>query len=82
MEFLSPIGWFFDCWTNLTKNIILFNMDKKPAIQNHPLILDTIRVCCDIPVAYSFVKAGSVNGKTVGLLGTLTSAIGIYQMWK
>ena len=40
------------------------------------------RVLCDTPVAYSFVKPGSVDGKIVGLLGTLTSIIGIYQMWK
>ena len=82
MEFLSPLAWFFDCWTNLLKNILLFSIDKKPALKNNQLIIDTIRVICDIPVAYSFVKPGSVNGKAVGLLGTLTSAIGIYQMWK
>jgi hypothetical protein len=46
------------------------------------LIIDLVRVVCDTPVAYSFVKPGSVNGKIVGLLGTLTSLIGIYQMWK
>lgn len=57
-------------------------MDKKPALENYPLMLDTLRVVCDIPVSYSFVKPGSVDGKVVGLLGTLTSAIGIYQMWK
>jgi len=41
-----------------------------------------VRVLCDTPVAYSFVKPGSVDGKIVGLLGALTSTIGIYQMWK
>jgi len=41
-----------------------------------------VRVLCDAPVAYSFVKPGSVDGKIAGLLGALTSIIGIYQMWK
>lgn len=34
-----------------------------------------------MPVAYSFTFPGSVDGKIAGLLGTFTSAIGIYQMW-
>ena len=40
------------------------------------------RVVLDTPVAYSFVKPGSIDGKLVGLLGTATSLLGIYQMWK
>lgn len=35
-----------------------------------------------MPVAYSFLKAGSVSGKVVGACGTMTSLIGMYQMWK
>lgn len=35
----------------------------------------------DLLISYSFVKPGSVNGKTVGILGTITSLIGIYQLW-
>jgi hypothetical protein len=50
--------------------------------QSNALVIDLVRVVCDTPVAYSFVKPGSVNGKVVGLLGTFTSLIGIYQMWK
>jgi hypothetical protein len=34
-----------------------------------------------MPVAYSFTFPGSVDGKITGLLGTFTSAVGIYQMW-
>lgn len=40
-----------------------------------------MRVVADLVISYSFIKPGSVNGKTVGLLGTLTSLIGIYQLW-
>ena len=45
------------------------------------MAIDTFRVVCDFPVAYSFVNPGTVDGKIVGLLGTLTSLIGIYQNW-
>ena len=34
-----------------------------------------------MPVAYSFTFPGSVDGKIAGILGTFTSAVGIYQMW-
>lgn len=75
------MGWFLDCITCLIKNAILFSKDNKPIFQNKQLIIDTIRVICDFVISYSFVKPGSVNGKTVGLLGTFTSLIGIYQLW-
>lgn len=48
---------------------------------NKALLIDFVRVLCDFVVSYSFVRPGKVNGKTVGLLGTVTSLIGIYQMW-
>jgi hypothetical protein len=44
-------------------------------------MIDFIRVLGDFVISYSFVKPGSVNGKTVGTLGTITSLIGIYQNW-
>lgn len=81
MEYWSAMGWFLDCITCIIKNALLFN-DKKSLADQQPLIIDSVRVLCDLVVAYSFVKPGSVNGKTVGLLGTFTSLIGIYQMWK
>jgi hypothetical protein len=74
------MGWFLDCITCIIKNAILFSRDRNP-LQNNQLIIDTLRVVCDLVISYSFVKPGSVNGKTVGLLGTLTSLIGIYQLW-
>ena len=74
------MGWLLDCVTCLFKNVLLFSRDKNP-FANKALIIDTIRVLADLVISYSFVKPGSVNNKTVGLLGTLTSAIGIYQLW-
>lgn len=81
MEYWSAMGWFLDCITCIIKNAYLFGTDKKPALENTQLIIDSVRVVCDLVISYSFVKPGSVNGKTVGLLGTLTSLIGIYQLW-
>jgi len=81
MEFWSSMGWLLDCITCIIKNALLFQSDKKPVFQNTPLLIDSLRVVSDLVIAYSFVKPGSVNGKTVGLLGTLTSIIGIYQLW-
>lgn len=81
MEYWSAMGWFLDCITCIIKNGLLFSQDKKPALQNTQLIIDSVRVVCDLVISYSFIKPGSVNGKTVGLLGTLTSLIGIYQLW-
>jgi hypothetical protein len=81
MEFWSSMGWLLDCITCIIKNALLFQSDRKPVLQNYPLLIDSLRVICDLVISYSFVKPGSVNGKTVGLLGTLTSIIGIYQLW-
>lgn len=81
MEYWSAMGWFLDCITCIIKNTMLFAGDNKPIIANPQLIIDTVRVVCDLIISYSFVKPGSVNGKTVGLLGTFTSLIGIYQLW-
>jgi hypothetical protein len=75
------MGWFLDCITCIIKNTILFSRDEKPILKNTQLLIDSVRVVCDLVISYSFVKPGSVNGKTVGLLGTLTSLIGIYQLW-
>jgi|688.fasta_scaffold71638_3 hypothetical protein len=75
------MGWFLDCITCIIKNTILFSRDEKPILKNTQLLIDSVRVVCDLIISYSFVKPGSVNGKTVGLLGTLTSLIGVYQLW-
>jgi hypothetical protein len=45
-------------------------------------MIDSARVIIDLPVAYSFLKPGTVSGKTVGACGTISSLIGLYQMWK
>jgi len=45
------------------------------------LIIDCARLILDLPVAYSFLHPGTVSGKTVGLCGTITSVIGLYQLW-
>jgi hypothetical protein len=39
-------------------------------------------VILDAPVAWHFMYAGSVSDKVAGTLGTITSLIGIYQLWK
>lgn len=78
---LSSLGWFLDCITGIIKNLILYG-DAKTKQERQPVLIDLSRCFFDFFVAYSFVKPGSLNGKTAGLLGTLTSLIGIYQMWK
>ena len=36
----------------------------------------------DIPLAYGFMYPGSVSNKTMGILGTITSVIGLIQLWR
>lgn len=74
------MGWLLDCITCIIKNAILYSRDANP-LANNQLHIDTLRVVCDLVISYSFVRPGTVNGKVVGLLGTLTSLIGIYQLW-
>lgn len=75
------MGFFLDCITNITKNLLLIQTNPDNA-KNGLFMLDFSRVLADLVVSYSFVKPGSVNGKVVGLLGTYTSLVGIYNMWK
>jgi len=56
--------------------------EKERSKQQVALAIDTARTILDMPVAYSFLKPGTVSGKTVGACGTITSIIGLYQMWK
>lgn len=57
--------------------------DEKERARNQlALAIDTARTILDMPVAYSFLKPGTVSGKVVGACGTITSIIGLYQMWK
>lgn len=44
--------------------------------------MDTVRNVLDIPIAVGFMHEGKVSNETMGLLGTITSLIGIYQLWK
>ena len=81
MEYWSFMGFFLDCITNIIKNIILLARDND-LMGNKLFLLDFSRVIADFFVSYSFVKPGKINGKTVGLLGTYTSLVGIYNLWK
>ncbi len=45
------------------------------------LAIDTFRLALDTPVAYYFTFPGKIDGKVAGMLGAVTSLIGIYQMW-
>lgn len=46
------------------------------------LSVDTVRNLLDIPIAIGFMYEGKVSNETMGLLGTITSLIGCYQVWK
>lgn len=72
------MAWFIDCIINIVKNCCLLMTES----QSKPFMVDLMRVVCDFVIAWSFVKKGSINGKYVGLLGSFTSLISIYQMWK
>ena len=75
------MGFFLDCITNIIKNLALIGYDKS-ILSQKTFLLDFSRVIADLFVSYSFVKPGSINGKAVGILGTYTSLVGIYNMWK
>ena len=80
-EYWSIMGWFLDCINGIIKDAILLGNARGPKEQK-PLVIDLVRYCLDFTLAYSFLKPGFTSGKTMGLLGTTTSLIGIYQMWK
>ena len=42
---------------------------------------DVPRSLIDIPIAYGFMYPGAVPNKVMGILGTVTSLIGIAQLW-
>lgn len=56
--------------------------EKERRKQELNLAIDSVRLILDMPVAYSFLKPGTISGKVVGGCGTITSLIGIYQLWK
>ena len=62
--------------------VLFIQNEKERKTQLKALIIDSVRLLLDLPVAYSFLHPGSVSGKKVGALGTITSAIGLYQMWQ
>lgn len=77
-----------DCFTCLIKNFFIYQeiassrLDKGEKQRKlKALLIDTIRLLFDTPVAYYFTFPGKINGKTAGILGTATSLIGMYQMW-
>ncbi len=50
--------------------------------KQNELALDTARNLLDIPIAIGFMYEGKLSSDQMGLLGTITSLIGIYQTWK
>jgi hypothetical protein len=42
---------------------------------------EVARNVLDIPVAFGFMYPGTVSNKVMGILGTITSLIGIAQLW-
>ena len=81
MEYWSFMGFFLDCVTNIIKNIIL--LARNNDLMGHNLfLLDFSRVIADFFVSYSFISPGKIDKKIVGLLGTYTSLVGIYNLWK
>lgn len=65
-----------------SRNYLSIQNEKERSAQIKPLAIDSARVILDLPVAYSFLHPGTVSGKTVGACGTITSLIGLYQLWK
>ena len=45
------------------------------------LQLDTVRAAGDLPVILYYMQSNLFSGAFVGLMGTITSAIGCYQCW-
>lgn len=87
-EYLGALGWLLDCITCLIKNFVIYREIEASKLSKgekakklRDLLIDTIRLILDTPVAYYFTFPGKINGKTAGLLGTVTSIIGMYQMW-
>jgi hypothetical protein len=72
----------------LIKNYVIYSEIQSSKLSKeskskklNDLLIDTVRLLLDTPVAYYFTFPGKINGKTAGILGTLTSLIGMYQMW-
>jgi hypothetical protein len=73
------------------QNMQDLNLDKKTpddqakyrlATQRFFLLqLDTVRAAGDLPVIMYFMQPSLFSGAFVGLMGTITSAIGCYQCW-
>jgi len=90
-DYYCVIGWYLDCYTGLLKNLLIYlelvsvsgmKNDKEKKTQTLSLIIDSVRLLLDLPVAYSFLHPGTVSGKTVGACGAVTSVIGLYQLWE
>lgn len=78
------LHWINKKFTHLssTGTLFLIKTDKEKKEQTLALVIDSIRLLLDIPVAFSFVYPGRVPPKAVGFCGTATSLISIYQLWK
>ena len=62
--------------------MIITKMDfssKKRTLRD--LKFDVPRNLLDLPIAYGFMYPGSVPSKVMGILGTITSLIGVAQLW-
>ena len=44
------MGWFLDCITCIIKNTILFSRDENPVLKNTQLLIDSVRVVCDLVI--------------------------------
>mmetsp|Transcript_8442 Transcript_8442/g.9541 ORF Transcript_8442/g.9541 Transcript_8442/m.9541 type:complete len:250 (-) Transcript_8442:176-925(-) len=76
---------------SITKNALKVKAEKDPsnkdkltkecATQVLACNVDIARNIVDIPVCIGFLKPGSVSEEAMGLLGTVSSIIGIYQNW-
>jgi fructose-specific phosphotransferase system IIC component len=80
--------WGLECIFSILANIselcVLKERDMGETNEEriNELAIDIIKNIFDAMIAYSTLKQGGLNPKNIGLLGTVTSLIGVYQLWK
>lgn len=89
----SFVFWFLECFFAIIKDLLEYSklkkstemerVDKKslePVVSG--LSLNIIKNIGDCIIALARIRSGTLNQQQIGALGTITSVIGIYQLFQ